>query len=62
VPPVFIIGAIRLGRPGSPWARWRYQDRPGKLARSRRREEHLRQPVMQAKAWVQDLLAGRHDQ
>jgi hypothetical protein len=62
VPPVFIIGAIRLGRPDSPWARWRYQDRPGKLARSRRREEHLRQPVMQAKAWVQDLLAGRHDQ
>jgi hypothetical protein len=62
VPPVFIIGAIRLGRPGSPWARWRYRDRPGKLARARRREEHLRQPVMQAKAWVQDLLAGRHDQ
>ncbi len=62
VPPVFIIGAIRLGRPGSPWARWRYRDRPAKLARARRRDQHLRQPVMQAKAWVQDLLAGRPDQ
>jgi len=62
VPPIFIIGAIRLGRPDSPWARWRYRDRPAKLARARRREQHLRQPVIQAKAWVQDLLAGRPDQ
>src|SRR6266516_4715500 len=42
VPLVFIIGAIRLGRPGSPWARWRYRDRPAKLARASRREERLR--------------------
>ena len=62
VPPIFIIGAIRLGRPDSPWARWRYRDRPAKLARARRREQHLRQPVIQAKSWVQDLLAGRPDQ
>jgi hypothetical protein len=62
VPPVFVIGAIRLGRPGSPWARWRYRDRPAKLARATRREQHLRQPVIQAKSWVQDLLAGRPDQ
>jgi hypothetical protein len=62
VPPIFIIGAIRLGRPGSPWAHWRYRNRPAKLARARRREEQLRQPVMQAKSWVQDLLAGRPDQ
>lgn len=62
VPPVFIIGAIRLGRPDSPWARWRYRDRPAKRARARRREQHLRQPVIQAKSWVQDLLAGRPDQ
>jgi hypothetical protein len=62
VPPVFIIGAIRLARPESPWARWRYRDRPAKRARARRREQHLRQPVIQAKSWVQDLLAGRPDQ
>ncbi len=62
VPLVFIIGAIRLGRPGSPWARWRYRDRPAKLARASRREERLRLPVIRAKIRVQDLLTGKHDQ
>ncbi len=62
VPPVFVVGAIRLGRPGSPWARWRYQQRPGKLARATRREQHLRQPVIRAKIRVQDLLTGSHNE
>jgi len=62
LPPLFIIGAIRLGRPGSPWARWRYRDRPGRLARARRREERLRVPAIRAKTRIQDLLAGRPDQ
>jgi hypothetical protein len=62
LPPVLIIGAIRLGRPDSPWARWRYGERPGKLARANRRDERLRQPAIRAKVAVQDLLAGRHDQ
>ena len=61
VPPVFIIGAIRLGRPYSPWARWRYRDRPAKMIKAKRREQLLRQPVIQAKSWFQDLLAGRPD-
>ena len=39
VPPVFIVGAIRLGRPGSPWARWRYRSDRGRLARATRREQ-----------------------
>ena len=62
VPLVLIVGAIRLGRPDSPWARWRYRNRPGKLARARRREQHLRQPVVELKMRIQDLLAGPHDQ
>ncbi len=62
VPVVLIVGAIRLGRPDSPWARWRYQRRPGKLARAVSREQRLRQPVIQAKIRIQDLLAGRPDQ
>jgi len=61
-PPLFIIGAIRLGRPDSPWARWLYRTRPALMARARRREERLRQPVIQAKSWLQDLLAGRPDE
>ena len=62
VPPVFVVGAVRLGRPGSPWARWRYRQRPGRLARATRREQHLRQPVIRAKIRVQDLLTGSHDE
>jgi hypothetical protein len=62
VPLLFIPGAVRLARPGSPWARWRYRDRPGKLAEADRRERHLRQPVIRVKIWIQDKLTGPHDQ
>jgi hypothetical protein len=60
VPPLFIVGAVRLARPGSPWARWRYRNRPGKLAKAERREQRLRRPVINAKIRIQDLLAGEH--
>jgi hypothetical protein len=60
VPPLFVVGAVRLARPGSPWARWRYGKRPGKLAKADHREQRLRRPVINAKIRVQDLLAGRH--
>jgi hypothetical protein len=62
VPLLFIPGAIRLARPGSPWAHWLYRNRPGKLARAERRERHLRQPVIRVKIWIQDKLTGPHDQ
>jgi hypothetical protein len=62
VPLLFIVGAVRLARPGSPWARWRYRNRPGKLARAGRREQRLRQPVIRVKSRLQDLLAGGHDE
>jgi hypothetical protein len=62
LPPLFIAGAVRLARPGSPWARWRYRDRPAKLARAGHREQRLRLPVIRAKSRVQDLLTGQHDQ
>ncbi len=62
VPPLIVVGAIRLARPGSPWARWRYRERPGKLARADRRERRLRRPVINAKIRIQDLLAGDHTQ
>jgi hypothetical protein len=62
IPVLFFIGAIRLARPGSPWARWRYATRPRRLARTTRRERRLREPVNQAKMRVQDWLVGRLDQ
>jgi hypothetical protein len=61
VPPLFLVGAIRTARPGSPWARWRYRDRPKKLASASYRELRLRRPVILAKIKLQDLLAGHHD-
>jgi lysyl-tRNA synthetase class 2 len=33
-----LIGAIRLARPASPWARWRYGSRPKKAERAAERE------------------------
>ncbi|MDR2987415.1 MAG: hypothetical protein LBV34_21520 [Nocardiopsaceae bacterium] len=62
IPLTLIVGAIRLARPGSPWARWRYRERPGKLATASRREERLRQPVIRTKDRLQDLLTGSHGQ
>jgi hypothetical protein len=45
VAPVALVGAIRLAKPGSPWARRRYRARPGKqteaAARDARRQRIL---------------------
>jgi hypothetical protein len=62
VPAILILGAVRLARPGSVWARWRYRERPVKLARARRRDQRLREPIIRAKNRVQDLLTGLPDQ
>ena len=58
IPPLFILGAVRLARPRSPWAHWRYGGRPAKLARAYRREQRLRRPAIGWKIRIQDLLAG----
>jgi hypothetical protein len=62
VPLLLVAGAFRLARPDSPWARWRYGGRPGKLAKAWRREQRLRLPVVRAKIRIVDLLTGSHDQ
>lgn len=59
IPIVGVVGAIRLARPGSPWARRRYGDKPKKLARAQRREDHVNATW---RAWREaffDLIAGR---
>lgn len=58
ITPLLVIGAIRLSRPHAPWARWRYHDRPRKMHRALERERYMRRPVVQAKLWLQDLIAG----
>ncbi|MGX1809945.1 hypothetical protein ACWIGI_29875 [Nocardia sp. NPDC055321] len=60
-PPLLFVGALRLSRPGAPWARWRYGERPGTMRRAMRRERRYRRPVIAAKIFVQDLVAGKPD-
>ncbi|MFI6323725.1 hypothetical protein ACIBG8_39790 [Nonomuraea sp. NPDC050556] len=57
--PLALIGAIRLARPGSPWARWRYKDGSRKLRKAEWREQKVREPVERLKRGLQDLVAGR---
>jgi hypothetical protein len=55
---VGIVSAIRLAKPGSPWARWLYQKRrPKKLERARRRFSADRRAAVLGRR-IQDLIGG----
>ena len=54
-----VVGAIRLARPGSPWARWRYPAGSKKLARATARESRYVHRAAHFRIWFQDLVAGR---
>jgi lysyl-tRNA synthetase class 2 len=59
VPIVGVVGAIRVARPTSPWARRRYVTRPKRAAKARRREDHVNATW---RAWREaffDLIAGK---
>ncbi|MFF4240304.1 hypothetical protein [Actinomadura geliboluensis] len=61
MPALLIVGAIRVARPGSPWARWRYAPDSRRHQRAVRRERQFRRPLIRGKIWVQEFIAGRHD-
>ncbi|GAA1984409.1 phosphatidylglycerol lysyltransferase domain-containing protein [Kitasatospora viridis] len=61
VPLLAVVGAIRLARPGSPWARWRYRSRPRRMARAERREARVHRRLMTVKTTAYNLLAGAPD-
>jgi lysyl-tRNA synthetase, class II len=59
IPVIGTVGAIRLARPGSPWAHKRYVDKPKKLAKAQRREDRTNATW---RAWREaffDLVAGK---
>jgi lysyl-tRNA synthetase class 2 len=59
VPILGIVGAIRVARPTSPWAHKRYAQKPKKMARAQRREDHVNGTW---RAWREaffDLIAGK---
>jgi len=58
VPPLLLVGALRLSRPHAPWARWRYTKHPRKMHRALARERRIRRPLVQANLWLQSVLAG----
>ncbi|MFE7802531.1 hypothetical protein [Nocardia sp. NPDC057440] len=60
-PPLLWIGALRLSRPGAPWARWRYSERRRLMYRAIVRERRYRRPVIRVKIFIQDLIAGKPD-
>ncbi|KJF23050.1 DUF2254 domain-containing protein [Rhodococcus sp. AD45-ID] len=57
-PPLLIVGAIRLSRPGAPWARSRYRDKPAKMSRAVAREQRVREPLIKAKIRFQESVSG----
>lgn len=53
-----IVGAIRVARPGSVWARRRYPEGSRKLAKAVAREKRYGRPIARFRTWFQDLVAG----
>jgi hypothetical protein len=60
--PLALVGAIRLARPGSPWAHHRYTQGSRKHLKAEARDRRLRAPVQRFVMRFQDLVAGRPDQ
>jgi hypothetical protein len=59
VPLVAAIGALRLAKSNSPWARRRYANNSAKLERARRRDEGFHQRWRQRKHQVWDFIGGK---
>ena len=59
LPIVALFGAVRLARPCSPWARWRYRPGSHKESRARRREVKHRDRWVARGRRLQDAIAGR---
>ena len=59
ITPLLLVGALRLSRPHAPWARWRYTDPTARRCTGRwSGSGSMRRPVVQAKLWLQDAVAG----
>lgn len=59
VPVLALVGAVRLARPDSPWARWRYRPGSRKTTRAHRREHQQRARWVGVRKRLEDALAGR---
>jgi hypothetical protein len=58
VPFVAYVGAVRIARPDSPWARRRYEGNTHKLVKSQLREVRFDTRWRSKFDWIQDIVAG----
>jgi hypothetical protein len=58
VPIVAYVGAVRIARPDSPWAKRRYGGKPRKLVKSELRELRFDARWRSKVDWIQDIVAG----
>jgi hypothetical protein len=56
-----LVGAFRVARPESMWARRRYAEGSKKMRKSLRREARWRVPLQRVMRKIQDLIAGSPD-
>lgn len=52
IPILAPVAAIRLARPSSPWAHWRYVDNPKKMTRALVREEKRSARKLRVRNWI----------
>jgi predicted MFS family arabinose efflux permease len=61
LPPVALVAAVRLGRPGSAWASVFYRERPDKRRRARERFDPEHSGAERLRHRLHDLIGGSHD-
>jgi lysyl-tRNA synthetase, class II len=69
VPPISFVGALRLGKPRSPWARWFYRSERGAPKRATKRARKLERSQQRFNGgrlgrferWFTDVVGGRSD-
>ena len=59
VPPVAFVGALRLAKPNSPWARRQYAGSPARMDRAKRRDEGFHQKWERRKHRLWDVIGGK---
>jgi lysyl-tRNA synthetase class 2 len=60
-PVLALIGAVRVGKPNAPWARWHYPPGSRRMAKAVRRAERHEQRWERLKVRIFDAIAGRPD-
>jgi hypothetical protein len=61
LPPVGLVAAVRLGRPGSVWATAFYREKPDKRRRARERFDPEHSGAERLRLRLHDLIGGAHN-